>query len=241
MFGRVPRRSQRDKDQENGGDLVYRMATEAKYLRPLSQFRKRIAYANAFRTDFQVPTCTAAFLSEESEVPHYLQEYNKSRDKSQKGSSNNFRVATLTTLADPQLWQHNASERNDKIKHPIVLMSQNLDSLSWTKVFIDVRKEIPLLSIPKPWTTKSRRKWEDFLNQFKFHTSKERETEIVIQSKNLVELMTKSDSVNVPLGHTVMVANSKSKFYSRLNANGRPVMNQLAEELLVDISSFRYL
>jgi hypothetical protein len=226
------RRSQRNKDKEKGGDLIYRMAMEPKFLRPLAQFRKRIAYANAFRTDFQVPTCTASFLSKESDVPHYLQDYQSS---GQSNKSKTFQLATLTTRADPHLWQQNASERNDKNEHPIVLMTRNLDSLSWTKVFIDVRKEIPMASIPKPWAKNPRREWEAFLNQAR------KESQIVIQSKDLAELMTGSDSVNVPLGHTVMVANSKSKFYSRLNANGRPVMNQLAEELLVEIVSFRYL
>ena len=120
-------------------------------------------------------------------------------------------------------------------------MSRNLDSMGWTKVFIDVRKDIPTPGLRLPWKTSSRKKWCAFLQTLARRREDSSSGTVAIQSKELAKFMTKSDSVNVPLGHTVMVANSKSKFYSRLNANGRPVMNQLAKELLEEVASFQVL
>lgn len=51
------------------------MATSPRFLRPLAAFKKRIAYANAFGTDFPVPGSTAAFLDLDSDYPHYFDEY----------------------------------------------------------------------------------------------------------------------------------------------------------------------
>ncbi|KAL7468791.1 hypothetical protein ACHAXS_009024 [Conticribra weissflogii] len=55
-------------------DLLQTMATSPRFLRPLALFRKRIAYANAFGTDFPVPGSTAAFLDRNSDYPHYFDE-----------------------------------------------------------------------------------------------------------------------------------------------------------------------
>jgi len=53
-------------------DLLRTMSTDPSYLRPLGNFRKRVAYANAYGTDFPVPTATAAFLSQKSSYPHHF-------------------------------------------------------------------------------------------------------------------------------------------------------------------------
>jgi hypothetical protein len=58
----------RDLFRLNG--LLYHMATQPYYLDALASFRKRVAYANAYSTDFMVPTETAAFLNSESHTPH---------------------------------------------------------------------------------------------------------------------------------------------------------------------------
>jgi hypothetical protein len=60
------------KDLFRLNDLLHTMATCPTFLEPLANFRKRIAYANAFGTDFPVPTSTAAFLSENSSYPHHF-------------------------------------------------------------------------------------------------------------------------------------------------------------------------
>ena len=40
---------------------------------------------------------------------------------------------------------------------------------------------------------------------------------------------------HVPLGHTVMVANSKSEWYARINEKGQPLVDRMAADLLQDI------
>jgi hypothetical protein len=62
------------KDLFRLNDLIQTMATCPKFLGPLGRFRKRIAYANAYGTDFPVPAGTAAFLSDNSTYPHHLQQ-----------------------------------------------------------------------------------------------------------------------------------------------------------------------
>ena len=58
------------KDENN---LIFEIGTNYEtFLKPLSQFKKRVTYVNAFQTDFQVPTSTAAFLSDDSTHPHFL-------------------------------------------------------------------------------------------------------------------------------------------------------------------------
>uniref|UniRef100_A0A7S1VJ90 DUF676 domain-containing protein n=1 Tax=Grammatophora oceanica TaxID=210454 RepID=A0A7S1VJ90_9STRA len=54
-------------------DLMKRMALEESFVGPLRQFRKRMALANAYGTDFPVPVGTAAFLSDQSDYPHFFE------------------------------------------------------------------------------------------------------------------------------------------------------------------------
>jgi len=61
-------------------NIVYEMATCSIFLEPLSLFRKRIAYANAYHTDFPVPSETAAFLNRKSHSLHRFEE-NKLRNQ----------------------------------------------------------------------------------------------------------------------------------------------------------------
>ena len=62
--------------QQTGRDLfrlnhlLRDMATQPYYLDALAAFGKRVAYANAYSTDFMVPTETAAFLNAACKTPH---------------------------------------------------------------------------------------------------------------------------------------------------------------------------
>lgn len=105
------------KDLFRLNDLLYSMATSPAYLQPLSKFRKRVAYANAYGTDFAVPASTAAFLSENSTYPHYIVETNTTKtstrlladgttttivqDENDVASHGGLVIATLYTPAQP--------------------------------------------------------------------------------------------------------------------------------------------
>jgi len=195
---------------ENSNDLIFEMGTNYKtFLEPLSAFRKRILYANAFCTDFQVPTNTAAFLCTHSSYQHHIQ----------SGSSPNYIVATLTTDSNEEILNENPSG-NDQI----LAMSTKLDALGWTKVITDVRDLIPIPTFPNPFSSSSRVKFDKIVKESKS-----------LESKRLSSILNRSDRKVFPLGHTVLIANSKNSLYSKLNSNGKPVMDRLANSLISDV------
>lgn len=212
------------KDLFRLNSLLWEMATGDHFLEPLRAFRKRIAYANAFGTDFPVPAATAAFLSEASAYPHHVVETKRensglasdenqkqtpatsknltkqtseSSESSSESTSDSVRatsgqstsienplvVATLHTRAvhecedakgyydSTNLEMHkqrrkenaaleeddsNGGKREDTDDDfdsddniMLAQMSTSLDSLGWKKVFVDMRKGVPKISIPK--------------------------------------------------------------------------------------------
>jgi len=225
-------------------DLIYDMSTNyEQFLLPLSKFQKRIAYANAFRTDFQVPTNTAAFLSEKSTYPHHPIDpslFGKDDGEMKNGEENSFIVAMLTTEKNDDILKVK-DDLKEKVKrsNSIRTMSNKIDALGWTKVFIDVRDKIPArgLSLPSKYVSNTRQRWRNFL-QDKRSTS-ESYDDILVTSQDLARLMNGSETVNIPIGHQVMVANSKSETYSKMTANGKPVMDKLANDLVHDIFNVR--
>jgi hypothetical protein len=175
--------------------IIQDMAFHRKFKTPLQRFRRRIAYANAHATDFQVPTCTAAFLSPASPHPHVTVE-------------DDFFALTVETPHDPE-------SVDDTMAH-------SLDAMGWTKVFCDNRANIqgPALALP-----------------FSSHT------DIPIKSTwSSEELIPVVTSVGThwkfPMGHQVLVANSKSPAYERLSAGGQPVVDRMAASLIGDIVAF---
>jgi hypothetical protein len=61
---------------------------------------------------------------------------------------------------------------------------------------------------------------------------------LTVTSSELIQSTNAGETVHFPMGHTVMVANSKSDAYTRLNFQGRPVMDKLAEDMLIDVLQF---
>lgn len=205
-------------------DLIFKMGTDyLTFLEPLSKFKKRIAYANAFSTDFQVPTATAAFLSTKSTYPHSV----KINDSDHRDLP--FVVARAKT--DPNKDILVEEDLNNELPSKEHAMSVKLDALGWEKIFVDVRDFIPLptLSLPKFVRQNSRSKWQNFLQNDATQLSDGNHDERTVRSKDLVGLMTKSDKLSIPVGHQVMVANSKNDSYSRFTAKGQPVMDYLGK------------
>lgn len=145
-------------------DLLHIMSTSPTYLEPLGKFRKRIAYANAYGTDFAVPVSTAAFLSENSTYPHRIIETNvtttstsspNETDATQE-SHGGLVIATLETPALPhrELTTPSSSSTpprpvsGDPLEDELNQMSQSLDRLGWKKVFVDMRQELPTAELP---------------------------------------------------------------------------------------------
>ena len=226
LIGNILSTTGRDLFRSNS--LIFDMAMKSEYLSPLKMFRKRIAYANAFGTDFQVPTSTAAFLSKDSHYPHVIQrDFSIGTEKIK-----NMFFATLCT--EPNTDLVDGTVENDEMCR----MSQSLDALGWTKVFVDTRNLLPFGSYQIPFGL-------DGIASFTKHTSSElvkgnselcKET---IKSKDLLTIFSSMNKIHIPLGHTVLVANSKSTFVSFLNRNGRSVVDILVRDLVRDILRFK--
>jgi pimeloyl-ACP methyl ester carboxylesterase len=193
----------------NALDTLY----ESQYLKPLAAFTKRVAVANAYGTDFQVPTATAAFLAS-TNSPHYQVVVD---DKNKETA--NFEVLTVET---PITYRYDASNEGGNGDSdwgdspvPLSILATRLDSLGWQKIFCDVREHLPTVY----------RRARDPLSMKPCWTSQQ-----------LLDSLCDS-GLSLPLGHTVLVANSKSKLYEYLNRGGQPIMDRLASTILQEITS----
>jgi hypothetical protein len=218
--------------QQTGRDLflqsqiVEQLAMDPKYLNPLQRFQRRIAYANSFGTDFQVPTATAGFLSPDSASPHTIIQSPSSPAAS---SSESFIVLTAQTPAvERPASVSTTTARSDKDK--MQSMVENLDELGWTKVFCDVRESLPAIPLPLFQSPEP----ENLLVSTRDVAA---DTERVATSKELHALLTKPsrDKWHLPAGHTLLVANSRNDLYAAVNKWGRPIMDRLARDILTDL------
>lgn len=232
-------------------DLIYQMSTDYDlFLSPLEKFRERVAYINAFRTDFQVPTATAAFLSRNSTFPHRIRISSSSSSSSDKEEEDenvqdapSFIVAVAETEPNRHLLVQDVNDHGGTNidgddsggkKCKIHAMSVKLDALGWQKVFVDVREYIPLpgIALPSFLTRGSRERWNDFLKSVQEIEDGKKGLKKVVSSKDLEKFMSSSDRIDVPVGHQVMVANSKNPNYSSFTSKGRPVMDYFAKWLV---------
>lgn len=250
------------KDLFRLNDLLHVMATSPTFLKPLSQFRKRVAYANAYGTDFPVPASTAAFLSENSTYPHYIVETNTtstSTSTSENGTvtteiHGGLVIATMYTPTQPE--EDHDGQDNDKddesqvseslnsrksgdLEDELDQMSRSLDRLGWKKVFVDIRRELPSAELPK-WTRRSSSFDLDDPAAIPHLQSLQLENRVV-ESREVAAAVTlpTDNRVALPLGHNMIVAFSRSPLSTFMNKGGRPVVDALAKEMVEDIFSWR--
>ncbi len=250
------------KDLFRLNDLLYSMATAPTYIKPLGSFRKRIAYANAYGTDFPVPASTAAFLSENSTYPHYIVETNTTSNSSRTSddgtvtteSHGGLVIATLHTPAQPHCDDDDDEGDEDRsdasseslnchksgdLEEELDQMSLSLDRLGWKKVFVDIRRELPSATFPD-WTRKSSSSEEDDSSAIPSIRSLQLENRVV-QSREVATAVAAStdNRVAIPLGHNMIVAFSRSRLSTFMNKGGRPVVDALAKELVEEIFAWR--
>jgi hypothetical protein len=263
------------KDLFRLNNLLHTMATSPEFLEPLGSFRKRIAYANAFGTDFPVPAHTAALLNEESTYPHHFLDVTTvtttdtttgttetSDDDRLVVDDNGLVIAILHTPVKNK--NESKEEQQDGTATingttnstcELVQMSTSLDALGWKKVFIDVRKEMPNISLPKSLrrlniningiTSSSSNNNNSNSGDGEMDDSSERLRQIdllrqrgVVGSRDVAAAVTSpifDDKLHWPVGHNMMVAFSRSRWSTYMNKGGRPVVDSLAKELVQDI------
>jgi len=204
------------------------MGTSDKFLTPLASFRKRIAYINAYRTDFPVPGSTAGFLDKNSNYPHYFvdpitQQSDKEGKRACPATEQGLVAATLYT---PKLPEYKIDEKVDDL----TAMSSSLDALGWTKHLIDIRKNVAKL----PSIFKSDDNAVCAIRQMKMTSDDGKVT-----SQDLERAIAKTDSLfNLPLGHNAICAFERGTPSKNFNSGGRPVMDSLAIEVVNEISMY---
>ncbi len=208
-------------------DLMFDMCTDSTFLDPLASFRKRIAYANCYGTDFPVPVKTAAFLSDKSTYPHHIE----SNFRVEKECS--LVIATMTTNANEDM-----NDVDESLDDDVYQMSVSLDKLGWKKVFVDLQKEMMSISLPNLGSRGgeinigSNRRLQEW-----------KKLERVVTSRDLADTVTnffENDedellTLRAPLGHNMIAAFSRDRVSSLMNKGGRPLVDALAKELIRDI------
>ena len=183
------------------------------YLYPLQQFQKRIAVANAYKTDFLVSVSSGAFLSIESDSIHHRQETDTSSIRLMRDTEHvALQVVTKPETSDGTESRDDDGDENSK-ETTLGRCVDSLDKLGWHKIFIDTRNILPsLLNLETP----------------------ELEDQAEYTSKYLKEHFETYGTL-FPIAHPLNMANSKTDLYRKMTSSGQPIVDALAELLVQDI------
>ena len=188
---------------------------------------------------------------------HSLRHINNSEQEEDECDENNCSITSLPNLSsfdktkslDDPLSPVN--EKNQQVPqeeadgHPktsVVAMSKRLDSLGWTKVFWDLRTnnnnevaEDIEFQHNHNYTSKQLMKLQKILS---VNPDIEFQHNHNYTSKQLKDYFCHEKVVDFtyPIGHTMLVANSKNPLYERIHRKGRPVMDYLAQGILNDLA-----
>jgi len=219
------------KKSDGASDLIFAMATQDKYLRPLAKFRRRISFINAFGTDLQVPTATAGMISKFSDSPHRLVEDEMS-DRLNVGDIEALVFDTEPCDPPNNLQSGSMSGKNDET----LTMTKSLDSLGWTKVFVDCRK-----GMKGSVRCICRRPRREMVSSYVSKSRRNATSDAIFLSSDLCKLLESSEHLHcLPTGHFVLVAWSKTQAGAQMSEPGRPFVREAARELICDAIEFSY-
>lgn len=239
-------------------DLIKTMCTCPSYLKPLGSFRKRIAYANAYKTDFVVPTNTAAFLNPESTYPHHISDDDGNGVQNVTTPKNGMIVATFHTppgnptntryvnrnsdsLGCTQEPESPSVRERCKDMDELLNMSTCMDELGWKKVIVDVREHMPVsIRIPSIVKRKSSGMQSSSSDSDSNGTDSNSVEKIpkygIVESRDIANAFsTPTDILAFPLGHNTLVAVEKHGLSKTVFQGGRPLMDELAKEIVQEI------
>jgi len=210
------------------------------YLHPLGKFHKRIAVANAYQTDFLVSVSSAAMLSSKSDSMHYHQnnednanlnsgmiELSASMTRLMKNSTGHVALQVATTSvaakttapAGKEIYDtKHGTSRSEGEDGAIKSCVDNLDRLGWLKIFLDTRNM-----------------FSNFLNLPTTHQLEKKQA--IYASRELREQFHRYGTL-FPVAHPLNMANSKTSWYRALTKRGQPIMDDLAELLVLDMIEF---
>ena len=134
-------------------------------------------------------------------------------------------------------------------------MSQSLDSIGWTKKFVDVRQQIPRVSLPTSLLRRGNATTSAGNNGSESESDSDDNnttpppplsihslrTKGVASSRDVAAALTAplfDEKLHFPLGHNMMVAMSRSRLSAYMHKAGRPVVESVARELVDSIFSW---
>jgi Putative serine esterase (DUF676) len=219
--------------RETGKDLfrltsvLQDMTINAVFVEPLSRFRRRIAVANAYYTDFQVPCSSGAFLAKKDTVPHTRIAYRNVEQSVDATASNVSIVMAVETKRQETDDLKSATYGGETVDSDE--MARRLDVLGWTKIFCDVRGSLPSFPVPFQRSASSSTDQLD---------GKDVDANELTSPQLWERYATVQDKVALPFGHSMLIANSRDKVNARLNAPGKPIIDRLADDMVNDFQTF---
>lgn len=262
-----PEMKENDKEEEQLENvaIIERLSLDPQFLIPLSRFSRRIAYANAFSTDIAVPTATAAFLFDDDciDAPDIsIPQENASLLYKSRHSSHVFVPEFAGTVNNMDMTR-NFQEDNDETQYDFVRfdttarrdatnlshtariptstseMARNLDSLGWSKVFIDARPHIPSIwkRPSRQWNKSRRSSFEDFVgSETSALKEKNPDNSLCFSSGVLKRHLSGNgfDGNTLPFGHSFLVASTRDPVHKMLYKGGRPFVDRVIAQKIVN-------
>ncbi len=183
------------------------------YLYPLQQFQKRIALANAYKTDFLVSVSSGAFLSKASDSMHHHQESDTSSTRLMR-DMDHVALQVVTKPSSSETTESRDDDAEDESEESTLGKCVNsLDKLGWHKIFIDTR---------------------DILPDFVKISTPELERQATYTSRDLKEHFENYGTL-LPIAHPLNMANSKTDWYREMTKSGQPIVDALAELIILDM------
>jgi len=208
----------KEEEEEEGGvimDMCHHAKPDRKnkkdFLKPLGQFQKRLAVANAYNTDFLVSVSSGAFLCKDSDSAHFTI---TDENHGIRLLDNEYAILQVTTAPQPVI-----SSTTNSLRGCV----ESLDRLGWQKIFMDTRGALPAwsrLSTPDVIASKEHNIPEGPRTSY--------------SSRELVQQFSRFGTL-LPIAHPLNIANAKTDLYSELTKLGRPIMDALADLLVNDM------
>jgi hypothetical protein len=245
-IARVLQQTGVDLFQTADSGIIADLTFDQTFVAPLLAFQHRLAYANAYGTDFQVPTATAAFLDPARGDATHRVVAAKAAGPDRLAGQNDpnsgeddkvvLVVETAAAAATASL-AHNKYRSSSPGAVTTAELAQALDDMGWTKVFCDVRRDLPSISlwpfVGRGSTTESAK--DHALAATATVGANLSSADLYRHFATFGSSRESDGRLYFPGGHTVLVANAKNEWYARLNAAGKPAMARLARDLLAVI------
>jgi len=136
-------------------------------------------------------------------------------------------------------------EDDRRMTNELLNMSTCMDELGWKKVIVDVREHMPVaIKIPNIVRRKSSgmksSSSEAESNRVDITNTEDKEPKYgIYESRDIANAFsTPSDVLAFPLGHNTLVAVEKHGLSKTVFQGGRPLMDELAKEIVEEILSW---